>query len=456
MDKVRLHKYQEEAVRFMVGRSAAGLFLDPGLGKTLCTYSAFHILRQAKKVKTMLVVAPLRPLYQTWPQENEKWGFGFQVAMLHGKKKLQALMSRADVYLVNYEGLEWLARMMQETGLAFDMVVFDESSKLRNTTTKRFKLIRAILKWFKRRYILTGTPAPNGLEGLFGQIYTLDAGEALGRFVTHFRREYFDQDPFVPFPRFTLKAGAAERIYERIAPLVVRFDDSQLDMPKRVDRTILIDLPKAARTIYQDLESTLIAQLDASEVVVAKNAAVATHKLRQVANGGLYRQGDTGGWQKMHDAKTEAVIELVEELEGQPALVAYEFHHDLERLQKAFPGAPHIGGGVSPKKALEIQKAWDAGDVPVLLGQPQAMAHGLNLQKGGRAVIWHSLTFNYEDYDQFNRRVYRQGQARRVFVYHLVARDTVDEVILNEALPRKGGTQGDLFRALKIYMKTRR
>lgn len=456
MDNVKLHRYQEEAVRFMVTRPAAGLFLDPGLGKTLCTYSAFHVLRKAKKVKTMLVVAPLRPLYQTWPQENEKWGFGFEVALLHGKKKVQALRTPADVYLINYEGLEWLARMMQELNLSFDMVVFDESSKLRNTQTKRFKLLRAILKWFKRRYILTGTPAPNGLENLFGQIYTLDAGEALGRYVTHFRTQYFTQDPFVKFPRYNLNAGAAEEIYERIAPLVVRFDDSQLDMPKRIDRTLFVDLPKEARTIYDDLESTLIAQLDGSEVVVAKNAAVATHKLRQVANGGLYRQGETGGWARMHDEKTEAVKELVEELEGQPALIAYEFHHDLARLQEAFPGAPHIGGGVSPKKALEIQAAWDRGELPVVLGQPSSMAHGLNFQKGGRAVIWHSLIYNYEEYDQFNRRIYRQGQTRRVFVYHVVARGTVDELILDVVIPRKGGTQGDLFRALKTYMKQRR
>lgn len=456
-DEVRLHGYQEEAVKFMITRPAAGLFLDPGLGKTLCTYSAFRVLRHARQVKTMLVVAPLRPLYQTWPQEAEKWGFPYKLALLHGSKKAKALQSDADVFLINYEGLEWLFAMMNRLDLTFDMIVFDESSKLRNTQTKRFKLVKNALHRFKRRYILTGTPAPNGLENLFGQIFTLDAGASLGRFITHFRREFFNQDLFSPFPKYVLKKGGAEKIYEKIAPLVVRFDDSQLDMPKRVDRAIYVDLPKPIRTLYQDLESTLLAQLDERSTVYAKNAAVATQKLRQVANGGIYLgEGDERTWRHLHQAKTDALVELIEELEGQPTLVAYEFHHDLDRLLKVYPNTPYIGGGISPKRALEIQDEWDRGNLPLVFGQPQSMAHGLNFQKGGRAIVWHSMTFNYEDYDQFNRRIYRQGQSKRVFIYHLLARNTVDETIYDEVIPRKGGTQGQLFAALKNHMLERR
>lgn len=457
MKDIRLHRYQEETVKFMITRPAAGVFLDPGLGKTLCTYSAFQVLRTAKKAKTMLVVAPLRPLYQVWPAENEKWGFGFKVALLHGSKKAKAFQSDADVYLINYEGLDWLFGMMNQLQKTFDVIVFDESSKLRNTQTKRFKQVKAALSLFKRRFILTGTPAPKGLENLFGQIYVLDAGASLGRFVTHFRREFFDQDPFTPFPKFRLKKGADQKIYDRIAPLTIRFDDSEIDMPKRVDRTIYVDLPKAARLVYQDLESTLIAQLDENSVVIAKNAAVATHKLRQVANGGLYLN-DEKAWKPLHDAKIEAVRELVDELEGKPALVAYEFHHDLERLLKAFPGTPYIGGGISPKRVQEIQAEWNQGNLELLFGQPQSMAHGMNLQEGGRASIWHSMIWNYEDYIQFVRRIWRQGQKHRVMNYHVVARNTVDEVILevSTAAGSRALNQGQLFTALKNHMLERR
>lgn len=453
--EIKLHPYQVEAIKLMVKAPAAGLFMDPGLGKTLCTYAAYDTLRAAKAVRTMLVVAPLRPAMETWPAELEKWGFPYSLTILHGSKKEQRLLHRHDVYVINYEGLDWLFAAMSRHKMLFDMLVFDESSKLRNTRTLRFKLIRHNLNSFKRRYVLTGTPAPNGLENLFGQLYVLDGGRRLGQYITHFRREFFDQDMYLPFPKYTIKPGAADKIHEKIKDIVYRADDSVLDLPKKVDVTRQVVLPRAARLVYDDIENNLITQID-EHTVYAANAGVATQKLRQIANGGLYLDGSSEQWKKLHNVKTEHTLELLDELEGKPTIVAYEFHHDLDRLLEAIGrDTPYLGGGVSPKRGHEIQEAWNRGDVPVLLGQPSSMAHGLNLQGAGRAVIWHSLTWDYENYYQLVKRIWRQGQRHRVFIYHLVGKDTVDEVIM-EALNRKAGTQKDFFNAVIRYLKRRR
>ena len=456
---VTLHPYQVAGVRVMVSQPAAGLFMDPGLGKTLTTLAAFDVLRTHGTVRTLLVVAPLRPAYEVWQPEIAKWGFPFTSAILHGAKKSKLLDAHArkpfDVLIVNYEGLGWLFSELSRRRLRLDAVVFDESSMLRNTATKRFKLVRSQLNTFKRRYILTGTPTPKGLENLFGQVYVLDGGQALGRYVTHFRREYMDQDPYTPFPKFTLKPGAADKIYERVAPLVYRADESVLELPKKVDVTREVLLPKGARLAYDDVERDLITRLD-DQVIYASNAGVATGKLRQIANGGVYLNSGEKEWKKIHDAKTEHVLELLEELEGKPTLVAYEFHHDLERLQAALGAdVPWVGGGVSPKRVTELAAAWNRSELPVMLVQPASVAFGLNLQAGGRALIWHSLTWNYEHYDQLIRRIYRQGQKHRVFNYHLVAKDTVDEAILT-AMGARGKGQQALFAALLAYLKPKR
>lgn len=453
--EINLHAYQVDAIRLMVAKPACGLFMDPGLGKTLCSYVAYDTLREAKAVRDMLVVAPLRPAMETWPAELMKWGFDYSLTLLHGAKKEDRLLHHHDIYVINYEGLDWLFSAMNRHKLKFDMVVFDESSKLRNTRTMRFKLIRHHLNSFKRRYILTGTPAPNGLENLFGQLYVLDGGRRLGQFITHFRREFFDQDMYLPFPKYTVKPGSAEKIHDRIKDIVYRADDSVLDLPKKIDMTRSVVLPPKVRLIYDDLENNLIAQIE-ERTVYAANAGVATQKLRQVVNGGLYLDSKASEWTKLHDVKTEHTLELLDELEGKPTIVAYEFHHDLERLLEALgQDTPYLGGGVSVKRGHEIQEAWNRGDVPILLGQPASMAHGLNLQGTGRAVIWHSLTWDYENYYQLIKRIWRQGQKHRVFNYHLVGKDTVDEAIM-EALTRKAETQKDFFSAVVNYLKRRR
>lgn len=470
----RPHDYQKEAIKFMLQHNCAGLFLDPGLGKTSITLKAFQLLKQRGLVKRMLVIAPLRPALSVWPGESQKWDDfrSLKVAVLHGPNRLSMLLNpEIDVHIINPEGLDWLfvnqppdtrpGRGQDRSSAAsklsewWDMLVVDESTRFKHTNTKRFKILRPQLEKFRRRYILTGSPAPNGLLDLFGQVYILDQGASLGRYITHYRMNYFDKSGFGGYT-YTPKSDAEERIQKRIAPLIMRLSaEDYLTLPPLVENTIKIDLPDEAKRVYKQMEELLIAQV-VRGMVTAPNASAATIKCRQIANGGIFHDGEdaTGKrlWSRVHDAKTETVAEIVEELQGQPALVAYEFQHDLDRLREAFPEAPYLGGGVSANRQREIEEAWNTGALPILLAQPQSVAHGLNLQGVGAAVIWHSLTWDLELYEQFIRRVWRQGQEKRVVVHHVVASGTVDEAVM-DAIYRKDRTQRGLMDALKSYIK---
>lgn len=465
------HEYQKTAVRFLVERACAGLFLDPGLGKTSITYAALKILRTQHFIKRTLVIAPLRPCYLVWPAEAQKWSDfnSTRVEVLHGPDKNKALKRDADVYVINPEGLPWLFQQQNKWFYdKLDGLVIDESSKFKHTNTQRFKNLKPMLPKFKRRIILTGTPVPNGLLDLFGQIYILDGGAALGRFISHYRTEYFAPTGFGGYT-WVLNKGAEEKILEKISPLVLRMSEvDYLKLPPLIKDTVFVDLPEETRELYDRLERDFVLQLRSGDVT-AINAAAATMKLRQIANGGVYtdnldedkpRVSGPRTWDDLHDMKTGAVLELLEELGGKPTLIAYEFKHDLARLQKALKKVykrdiPYIGGGVNMRDTKTIEAAWNAGQIPMLLVQPQSVSHGLNLQKGGRAVIFHSLTYNYEDYDQLIRRIWRQGQKARVFIYHIVARDTVDEAIVR-AVDGKAKTQRRVFDVLREYTLSRK
>lgn len=457
------HDYQRKAIKFGLERSHAAFFLDPGLGKTAITFAMYKVLQDKGMVDRVLVIAPLRPAQSVWPREAEKWDDfkHVMVRVLHGGKKedrLEQGLDEGGFDVINPEGLEWLfnAEHLKRWRKAWpwDMLVLDESTKFKNTSSLRFKLLKPSLPRFKRRYILTGSPAPNGLMDLFGQVYALDYGNALGRFVTQYRREYFDQSGFGGYT-WTPKPEADKRIHKVLRPIALRMEATDyLTLPPLIYNTIRVELGGKARRVYDSMEKLLFAAVD-DATVTAANAATATVKCRQLANGGIYRDDRGEGWRNVHDAKTDAVVDLLEELGGKPALVAYEFQHDLERLRKALgKDTPHLGGGVTSKRQRELEDAWNAGALPVLLVQPQSVAHGLNLQGVGAAVVWHSLTWNLEHYEQLIRRVWRQGQKERVVVHHIVAWDTVDNAML-AGLRHKDRTQRALLGALKQYRAQR-
>ena len=299
---------------------------------------------------------------------------------------------------------------------------------------------------------------------LFGQCYCIDLGRALGEFITHYRVRYFERG----FDGFTwsLKEGAETQIYERVAPLVLRLSNEGL--PDVVVTDIKFDLDDQTRAIYDRLEEDMIAKID-DKVITAATAAAASIKCRQVAAGGIYLDPELAEfgkefvrsakreWINLHTTKAELVESLVEELQGSPLLVAYDFQHDLDRLRAVFgKDVPYIGGGVPPSRFKELEKAWNRGELPLLLGHPQSVAHGLNIQESGYHIAWHSLTWDFELYDQFIRRIRRPGQkAKRVFVHRFIARDTVDETMI-AALESKDRGQQALYKALVDLAKKRR
>lgn len=453
--------YQREGVAHLLRRPMGGLLQDPGTGKTAEVLAAFYVLKKKKLIDRLVVVAPLRPCYSVWPAEMVKWNFCFTYRILHGPKKDEALDSHSEISIVNYDGLRWLHTNWQRfKGRSRAhraervWLVLDESTKIKNRTTHRSGTLGELLRCFNRRSILTGTPVPNGLHDLFGQVYAVDLGEAFGQYITQYRRVYFDKVGYGGF-KYIPQVGAAKRIYKKLDGLFYRVDDSVLKLPKLHRNLIFVELPDRARAMYKRLEAELVAKLGRTMLTVA-NAGVLSMKLRQVANGTLYDNHQKP--HAVHDAKLDALVDLVEELNGNPLFVGYEFTSDAERLRRALKkigvDAPVIGGGMSPRKSDEIFTQFNKGTLPVLLCQSDATAHGLNLQEACHTIARFGITWNLETYLQFRKRVHRSGQKRSVIDHHLFTRNTIDDQIMLPVIDTKDATQHDFLVAIKRrYLK---
>lgn len=401
-------------------------------------YMAFRILQDKGFVKKMLVICPLRPAYVVWPEQKNKYAEfqHFDVNVLHGPDKEDKLNDQdADIYVVNPEGLPWLfgvdedgkinkarARWVAEK---FQMLVVDESTKFKDSSTKRFKIIRQVVPMFKRRYILTGSFRPKSLLNLFGQIFILDEGSHLGRFISHYRNKYFYPSGFgnydwVPHP------GSAEEIAAKIAPLTQVVDRGK-DEPELVFNDIIIDLDPASRAKYKAMEDDMMAEM-AEGRIVAANAAVASSKCRQICNGAIYTSD--GVWEDVHDLKIKAVEELLEQLDGDPVLITYEFKFDREKLEKKFK-FPCISTGNILKDRDAIQK-FSRGELPAVIGQPQSVALGTDgLQDSCCDIIMLGCPWSFLNYEQVIDRVRRQGnKSPRVTVHRILCRNTVDERVI--------------------------
>lgn len=455
-----LHPYQEEAKTFMLDRLFAkrehgvGLFLDPGLGKTVTTLSTLEFLMQFGETQKVLVVAPLRPAFSVWPKEIEKWGFGFTTSIIHGtpNQRLKAMHKDADVHIINPEGLMWLAC---QDYWPWDTLVIDESTKFKTWTSKRTRALRKMVKQADKRIILTGTPAPNALSDLFSQIFILDDGEALGKTITFFRSRYMKRGGYLNYSWLIKDDSARNEIADRINPLVLTMKaEDHLDMPDLVYNDVWVDLEPKYYKQYKKLEKELFVALDGATDLVASGAGGCYAHCKGYANGGLYEQLDDGKRKthNVHTQKVSALEELLGELQGKPALIAYQFNHDLERIQKKFPDIPVVNGGTPPKVADEAFKKFNSGQSHLLV-QPQAMSHGINLQDTANDVVWFGLTDQPEVYEQLIRRVYRQGVSGQVRVHRLLVRGTVEEMMLAR-IESKGKSQRQLIDALKAYRKT--
>lgn len=435
------HSYQTAGVILGIKQACAGFFYKPGRGKTSVAYMIFRILQDKGYVKKMLVICPLRPAYVVWPEQKDKYleFQHFTVNVLHGPQKEALLQDDdADIYVVNPEGLEWLFQAkdgvpdkarLNYLQNKFQMLVVDESTKFKDTSTKRFKLLRKVVGKFKRRYILTGSPRPKSLMNLFGQMYILDQGAALGQFITKFRLEYFYPGGFGGYEWFP-QPNALERITEKIAPLVQVVERGENE-PKLFVQDIFIDLPPAIYARYKEMEDKMMMEAEEGRVVAA-NAAVASAKCRQICNGAIYT-GENQEFEEVHSLKIAAIKDLVEQLEGEPVLITYEFKFDRTHLEAALKnyGVECISTG-NIKADRDNIKKFSEGLLPIVIGQPQSVALGTDgLQDSCHTIIMMGCPWSFLNYEQVIDRIRRQGsKADFVTLYRVLIRNTVDERVI--------------------------
>ncbi|MBR2215985.1 MAG: DEAD/DEAH box helicase [Selenomonadaceae bacterium] len=400
-------------------------------------------------VKRVLVVAPLRVAATVWTSEAAEWEHlrHLTVVPVLGslRQRLNALAQEADIYTINRENVDWLVNHYGRYW-PFDMVVLDESSGFKNHLSKRFRALRRIRPWIKRLVELTGTPAPNGLMDLWSQIYLLDGGERLGKTIGGYRRRWFSPGRGNGYAvwEWNPAKDAESEIYEAISDICVSMKaEDYISLPPIIYNTIKIPLPEEARKAYKKLEKELVLAIAEDETITATSAAVLSNKLLQMASGSVY--DEKGEAIEIHAAKLEALAEVVEANNNKPLLVFYWFRHDLERLQKQFPEARKLD-------TVKDIEDWNAGKVKMLLAHPASAGHGLNLQQGGNAIVWFSLTWSLELYQQANKRLHRSGQRNTVVVHHLVAEGTIDQAVLAALSAKKTGQDG-LLAAIKAKVK---
>lgn len=363
------------------------------------------------------------------------------------QQRLRALATPADVYVINRENTQWLVEYFKNDW-AFDMVVLDESSSFKNSRSKRFKALKLVRSRIDRIVELTGTPASNGLEDLWSQIYLLDGGERLGRTLTSYRDIYF-----VPGKRnqttifsYEPKEGSFESIKQAISDICVSMKaEDYLTLPDMIHDDVPVALSSTARKAYNQLETELLLQVD-EETITAQSAGVLTGKLLQLCNGAIY--SEDRNVVELHDCKIDAFMELIEQLNGQHALVFYNFKHDCARLQKALEKTKLR---VRVYSKPQDEQDWNNGEIDILLAHPASCGYGLNLQQGGHHAIWFGLTWSLEQYEQANKRLHRQGQEYPVVVHHLIVQDGMDESVI-DALKSKGDMQNALMNALKARL----
>ena len=445
---MKLHDYQEYAVKFIESHPISALFLDMGLGKTSITLTAVNeLLFDSFEVRKVLVIAPLRVARNTWCDEIKKWdhlrNIKYSIVVGTEKERIFALNKRADIYIINRENVDWL---VNKSGYKFDfdMIVIDELSSFKNHQSKRFKSLMKIRPKVKRIVGLTGTPSSNGLMDLFAEFKVLDLGERLGYFIGQYRNTYFKPDKtngaivysYKPLP------NAEDSIYEKISDITVSMKASEyLKMPELVISNYKVEMSDNEKKQYDEMKKNLICEIKDGEITVS-NAGSLSNKLSQFANGAVY--DDEQNIVEIHSRKLDALEDIIESMNGKPLLVAYWYKHDLQRIKKRFD--------VREIKTGKDIADWNKGKIPVALIHPASAGHGLNLQQGGSTLVWFGLTWSLELYQQTNGRLYRQGQKNTVVIQHIVTKGSIDEQIL-KALERKNKTQEDLIEAVKANLK---
>lgn len=447
------HNYQKYCIEKVIENENIGLMLDMGLGKTIITLTAITELKfNYFEVNKVLIIAPKKVAESTWGNEIDKWRHlkDLKISKVLGSltKRIKALNTRADIFIINRENVSWLVDYYRQDW-PFDMVVVDEFSSFKNHASKRFKSLKMIKNKIKRFVGLTGTPAPNGLKDLWAQVYLLDQGERLGKNISAFRERYFNYRRFgySNFGEYEIKNGAEKAIKDKISDICISMKaEDYLELPDIIYDNVPIELDTKSKKQYEELEKKMVLSLGTTEIDVASAAAL-SGKLLQLSNGAIYDENKKV--HEVHDCKIERFVELIEQLNGKPALVFYNFKHDLERIKKILNKSKLK---VVELKTPEDEKEWNKGNIDILLAHPASAAYGLNLQDGGNHVVWFGLNWSLELYQQANKRLHRQGQKEKVIVHHLITKGTRDEDVMR-AIENKGNIQEELLQSLKARIE---
>ncbi|MGJ8387794.1 SNF2-related protein [Streptococcus agalactiae] len=442
------HDYQRYATDFIINNPISAVLLEMGLGKSVISLSAINeLMLDYFDVSRTLVIAPLRVANNTWPDEIEKWNhlkyLSYSVVTGSEKERLDALKKPAHIYIINRENVDWL---ITKSGFkwTFDMVVIDELSSFKSYQAKRFKSLLKARPKVKRIVGLTGTPSSNGLMDLWAEFRLLDMGERLGRYITHYRQNFFVPDKRNQQMIFSYKPkdGAEKQIYSLISDITISMKSKDfLKMPECVLNEVEVCLSEKERKLYDSLKADMVLKLE-DEEIDAVNAAALSNKLLQMANGAVYN--DKKESVVIHDRKLDALEDLIEGANGKPVLIAYWLKSDLERIKKRFD--------VREIKTGKDIADWNEGKVPIAVIHPASAGHGLNLQAGGSTLIWLGLTWSLELYQQTNARLYRQGQDSTVVIHHILTKGTIDEDVM-KALKAKEKIQDALINSVKARLK---
>lgn len=438
------HSYQKHAIDKVIENEKYGLFLDMGLGKTVSTLTAFSEL-QLLDTEKMLVIAPLNVAKDTWADEITKWEHlkHLRVSKILGtpKQRIAALRQDADIYITNKENTKWLCEQYKKDW-PFDMVVIDELSTFKNPSSQRFKAIKKKLPLVKRFVGLTGTPSPNSLLDLWAQVYLIDRGERLETAFSRYRERYFRATHQVSdhVYNWELREGSEDLIYKQIEDIALSMKASDyLDMPERIDTKQVVTLSNKERKLYDELEKYYILEDETDGTIVAQSGASLSQKLLQLSNGAVYT--DDEDVRQIHDRKLDKLEEIIEEAQGQPILLFYNFRHDRDRILERFDDVLTLDDKGYKDK-------WNSGKAKILLAHPASAGHGLNLQQGGHIIVWFGLTWSLELYQQANARLYRQGQEHTTIIHHIMTDNTIDQRVY-KALQNKELTQDELMKAIK-------
>lgn len=454
-----LHEYQRKAVEHIITHNYCGLFLDMGLGKTVSTLTAVEkLMYDYLEVSSVLVIAPKRVAETVWAEEAQNWEhlkhLTFSKITGTERQRIEAFHKKADIHIVSRDNIAWLCSLCA-SHLPYDMVVIDELSSFKNHQAQRFKALRMARPWIKRVVGLTGTPAPNGLIDLWPQIYLMDRGERLGKTITQFRGRYFTpgrSNGYVVY-NYNLQGGAEQAIRDRISDICISMQaQDYLQMPMLTNNIVKLRMPKEIADSYKQFEKDSIMKLvnqvdeDGNPVeITALNAAGLSNKLLQFANGAMYDENKSV--YPIHDIKLEALAEIMEEACGKPVLVAWTYQFDRDRIMEYLKK-------YNPRQLKTAQDIadWNTGKIQLMLAHPASAGHGLNLQAGGNIIVWYGLTWSLELYQQFNARLYRQGQKNGVIIHHLCMMGTHDEDVIR-ALKQKDKVQMSLMNSIKAKIE---